>query len=189
QRGGEPDPASKAADPSTSQAELHQLCAAHPELRPMIAEHPNAYPQLLEWLGRLGDPEVDAALARRDEHGQTRPLTDESAETSGAAHEQTQEFGAVQQPPSAPERAAPSEPSDFDHHVYGTPAPGAPSTQDYTQPPVYAHQPHPGYPPPGYVYTPADFAEPEAEPRRRRGGGGCVIVLILADRKSTRLNS
>lgn len=180
QRGGESDPASRAADPSTSQAELHQLCAARPELRPVIAENPNAYPQLLEWLGRLGDPEVDAALARRGEDGQTSPLPDPGAETAGSAQEQTQEFGAVQQPPSTPGHAAPPEPSDFDQQVYGAPAASAHSGQDYTQPPVYAHQPHPGYPPPGYAYTPAASAEPDTEPRRRRGGGGCAIVFVLA---------
>lgn len=181
QRGGEPDPAARAADPSTSQAELHQLSASRPELRPVIAENPNAYQQLLEWLGRLGDPEVDAALARRAQDNQNPALTEEGAESAGSAHQQTQEFGAVQQPRSEPQPSAPQEqPSDFDQQVYGAPAAGAHSAQDYTQPPVYAQQPHPGYPPPGYAYTPAVPAESDTEPRRRRGGGGCAIVFVLA---------
>lgn len=52
-----------AADPNTDPAQLQQLAAAHRELLPIIAKNPAAYQDLLDWMGALGDPEVDAALA------------------------------------------------------------------------------------------------------------------------------
>lgn len=178
--GDEPELTARAADPSTSQAELHQLCASRPELRPIIAENPNAYPQLLEWMGNLNDPDVDAALARRAEAGPTRPQSVDGAESARTPPEPTEEFGAVQQPRSEPAHTAQEPPSDFDHQVYRAPAAAAPSSPYYSQQPVYAQQPYTGYPPPGYVGTAAAHAEPAAEPRRRRGGGACAIVFLLA---------
>nr|WP_296779008.1 hypothetical protein [Rhodococcus sp. (in: high G+C Gram-positive bacteria)] len=72
---GAPTPASRAprppadqeraADPTTSQQTLMDLAAARPELRPTIALNPNAYPDLLTWLGAIGDPAIDEALRRR----------------------------------------------------------------------------------------------------------------------------
>lgn len=177
QPGDESDPAARAADPSTPQTELHQLSASRPELRPLIAENPNTYPQLLEWLGGLNDPEVDAALARRGAAGQTRPLNADDAVSAGTPAEQTEEFGAVQQPHSEPAHSAQTPPSDFDQQVYGAPA-AAHSAPERPQQPVYAQHPRSAYPPQGYEYAPAPLAEPEAQPRRRRGGG-CVIVLLL----------
>lgn len=177
QPGDESDPAARAADPSTPQTELHQLSASRPELRPLIAENPNAYPQLLEWLGGLNDPEVDAALARRGAAGQTRPLNADDAVSAGTPAEQTEEFGAVQQPHSEPAHSAQTPPSDFDQQVYGAPT-AAHSAPERPQQPVYAQHPRSAYPPQGYEYAPAPLAEPEAQPRRRRGGG-CVIVLLL----------
>ncbi|WP_062301739.1 hypothetical protein [Demequina subtropica] len=61
------DPALVAAahDPATDAATLHRIAAEAPSLRAAVAAHPNAYPDLLQWLGSLGDPEVDAALAQR----------------------------------------------------------------------------------------------------------------------------
>ncbi|MDO5700165.1 MAG: hypothetical protein Q4P36_01670 [Bowdeniella nasicola] len=53
------------ADPQTSAADLYRLCQERPDLRPQIAVHPNAYEGMLQWLGGLGDPDIDAALARR----------------------------------------------------------------------------------------------------------------------------
>ncbi|PFG40058.1 hypothetical protein ATJ97_2578 [Georgenia soli] len=55
----------QAADPGTPLTTLQQLAQHHPELRAIIAENPSTYPALLEWLGRLRMPDVDAALARR----------------------------------------------------------------------------------------------------------------------------
>lgn len=52
-------------NPAADPAELHRIAAESPSLRPLIALHAAAYPGLLEWLGSLGDPAVDAALAAR----------------------------------------------------------------------------------------------------------------------------
>lgn len=54
-----------AGDPTTTAATLAELAASAPEARTQIARHPNAYPELLAWLSRLGDPEVDRALQER----------------------------------------------------------------------------------------------------------------------------
>jgi len=61
-----PDPqAAAAADPATPLPELMSIAASRPDLRPTIAENPSTYPDLLQWLGQLGDPEIDAVLRRR----------------------------------------------------------------------------------------------------------------------------
>ena len=56
---------SQLADPALPPAELAQIAHEHPELRPRVAAHPAAYPDLLTWLGQLGDPAVDAVLTAR----------------------------------------------------------------------------------------------------------------------------
>ena len=55
----------RAQDPNAELETLHQLAQNYPGLRPYIATNPRTYPALLEWLGTLGDPAVDAALASR----------------------------------------------------------------------------------------------------------------------------
>ncbi|QKD79030.1 hypothetical protein [Actinomyces marmotae] len=55
----------RAQDPTTPWADLHELAQNYPGLRPYIARNPNTYPDLLTWLGSLGDPAIDAALASR----------------------------------------------------------------------------------------------------------------------------
>lgn len=55
----------RAQDPTTPWAELHELAQNYPGLRPYVARNPNTYPDLLNWLGSLGDAAVDAALASR----------------------------------------------------------------------------------------------------------------------------
>ncbi|WP_167145598.1 hypothetical protein [Actinomyces sp. ZJ308] len=55
----------RAQDPNAELETLHQLAQNYPGLRPYIAANPRTYPALLEWLGTLGDPAVDAALASR----------------------------------------------------------------------------------------------------------------------------
>lgn len=52
-------------DPTTGQGELAAIAGEYPDLRPHVAVHPSAYPDLLTWLGQLGDPAVDSALAWR----------------------------------------------------------------------------------------------------------------------------
>ena len=55
----------RAQDPNAPLETLHQLAQNYPSLRPHIAANPRTYPALLKWLGTLGDPDVDAALASR----------------------------------------------------------------------------------------------------------------------------
>ena len=69
-----------ASDPNTDLTKLHELANNYPGLRPYIATTPRTYPALLEWLGTLGDPAVDAALARR--YGPAQPLTTAPADGS-----------------------------------------------------------------------------------------------------------
>lgn len=57
--------AGMAADPSTPLQTLADIAAKEPSLRPYIAMNPATYPELLEWLGQLGDPAVDDALRQR----------------------------------------------------------------------------------------------------------------------------
>lgn len=57
--------AREAANPATPLTTLQLLARDHPELRATIATNPSTYPALLEWLGRLGVPEVDDALRAR----------------------------------------------------------------------------------------------------------------------------
>ena len=202
--GDAPDLEARAADPSTSQSELHGLAANHPDLRAIIAENPTTYPELVEWLRGLNDRQINAALARREsgvtEHSAaadqpTRPvLSDQQAQqthalpTGGAEsaltpHEPTEEFGAVQQPYRHPEPAAQPEPgahpqqSDFDQRLYGSPV--AAAEPAYTQQPSAEHPPYPGYQQAAYVPAAPIYAEPTG-PRRRRRGGGCTMVFLLA---------
>ncbi|MCK0117482.1 hypothetical protein MWU57_10605 [Isoptericola sp. S6320L] len=55
----------QALDPTTPLADLAQIVQEAPHLRPHVAANPSTYPALLDWLGALGDPAVDAALRTR----------------------------------------------------------------------------------------------------------------------------
>ncbi|MBD5787939.1 hypothetical protein IF650_17405 [Cellulosimicrobium terreum] len=55
----------QALDPSTPLEVLAQIVQDAPHLRPQVAANPSTYPALLDWLGNLGDPAVDAALRSR----------------------------------------------------------------------------------------------------------------------------
>ncbi|MFE5340649.1 hypothetical protein ACFQ80_10515 [Isoptericola sp. NPDC056578] len=55
----------QAMDPSTPLADLARISAEAPHLRSYVAANPSTYPALLDWLGALGDPAVDAALRSR----------------------------------------------------------------------------------------------------------------------------
>ncbi|MBE1877791.1 hypothetical protein [Myceligenerans pegani] len=54
-----------ALDPRTPLADLAVIVQEAPHLRPHVARNPSTYPALLDWLGGLGDPDVDAALRSR----------------------------------------------------------------------------------------------------------------------------
>lgn len=87
-----------ASDPRTPPAQLRDIAASHPELRPAIATNPSTYPELLKWLGEMNDPQVNAALAYRNSFpetglgangahygGYTAPTTAPTAASAGAA--------------------------------------------------------------------------------------------------------
>jgi hypothetical protein len=57
--------AEQAADPATPLEDLAKIAEHAPSLRPYVASNPSTYSALLEWLGALGDPAVDRALASR----------------------------------------------------------------------------------------------------------------------------
>ena len=58
-------PAAEQALTTTDQMQIAQIAQYAPELRACIARNPNTYPALIEWLGQLGDPAINAALAFR----------------------------------------------------------------------------------------------------------------------------
>lgn len=62
-----------AASPGATAAQLRDIAERTPKARALVAVHPQAYPALLEWLGSLGDPEVDAALRSRPGAGDGAP--------------------------------------------------------------------------------------------------------------------
>jgi len=55
----------QASDPQTPGQVLADIAALRPDLRVAVAGNPSTYPGLLEWLGSLGEPAVDAAIAAR----------------------------------------------------------------------------------------------------------------------------
>lgn len=57
--------AAVALDPATPLADLAKIVQEAPHLRPQVAANPSTYPALLDWLGALGEPQVDAALRNR----------------------------------------------------------------------------------------------------------------------------
>ena len=47
---------------------MQQIAQYAPELHPALALNPYLYPELLTWLGMLGEPATNAALAQRPQH-------------------------------------------------------------------------------------------------------------------------
>src|SRR5659263_555101 len=67
-----------AADPATDWATMYEIAQTNPEVHAVLAGNPATYPDLLTWLGSLGNPVVDSALARRAAAvGATTPLDPE----------------------------------------------------------------------------------------------------------------
>lgn len=61
----------KARDPNTPLTTLQTIAQDYPTLRPSLALNPSTYPDLLNWLRELNDPEINAALSERaDREGQ-----------------------------------------------------------------------------------------------------------------------
>src|SRR5450830_596993 len=57
--------AAQESDPQTPGQVLADIAALRPDLRVAVASNPSTYPGLLEWLGSMGEPAVDAAIAAR----------------------------------------------------------------------------------------------------------------------------
>lgn len=57
--------ADELANPGIDQARLADIARDYPQHRAAVAAHPQAYPGLVEWLGALGDPAVNQAIANR----------------------------------------------------------------------------------------------------------------------------
>ncbi|GAA1624368.1 variant leucine-rich repeat-containing protein [Georgenia ruanii] len=104
-----------AADPATPLTTLQELARDHPELRPALAHNPSTYPALLEWLGRLGSPDVDAALATRA----ARVAAQASGDAEAAAGVQATAEPAAD---AARPAAAPGEPARVDEPTEQLPA-------------------------------------------------------------------
>lgn len=126
------DLARQAADPATDWHTLHWIAENFPELRPAVAENPATYPALVEALAGLGDPQIDAALDRRNTTGQSTgaPLH-HGAETEPpdwpeeAAAQGTAAQGAATQGAAGPEKDEPADPET--DRIDTVPAPGTTS--------------------------------------------------------------
>ena len=121
-----------ASNPNAELATLHELANNYPGLRPYIAANPRTYPALLEWLGTLGDPAVDAALARR--YGPAQPLTTAAADGS------TQVLSAGQIGPQSPQGPGQQQPLAETQYQQPTQA-----TQPQYAQPQYAQAAQPQY--------------------------------------------
>ncbi|WP_276780614.1 hypothetical protein [Actinomyces gerencseriae] len=132
-----------ASNPNAELATLHELANNYPGLRPYIAANPRTYPALLEWLGTLGDPAVDAALARR--YGPAQPLTTAAADGS------TQVLSAGQIGPQSPQGPGQQQPLAETQYQQPTQATQAIQQTQYQQP-TQAAQPQ--YAQPQYAQAP-----------------------------------
>ena len=178
--------AQQASDPATPAEVLAAIAEHRPDLRPYVAANPTAYPGLLEWLGNLGDPAVDAALQARA----GAPLTPEPP-TAPVAPEppttplvpESEGFAAPgYQPPAAAAGAtpAPGYPAP-ETPAYGTPQQAAPygapqAGGAYGAPPAGGgYAPPPGGPyggPPG-----APYGAPMGGPPKKRSLTWLWILL------------
>ena len=99
------DPVQRASDPATPLEELQFLAQNHPSLRPLIAENPSTYPALLEWLSEFSDPEIAAALQRRQNRINRAARREATFVSKGAEGAQLRP-GKSAQPPQTPQSAA-----------------------------------------------------------------------------------
>lgn len=187
-----------ASDPNTDLTKLHELANNYPGLRPYIATNPRTYPALLEWLGTLGDPAVDAALARR--YGPAQPLTTAPADGSTqilapgqiGAHSpqsspQRQSLAETQRQQPVPEYAQQTQ--TIQQTQYQQPAQPEYAQQTQTvQQPQYQQPVQPEYAPvvqsaPEGVFGVGELAEEEAGPRPTLWLwilGAVAIVAVVA---------
>ena len=187
-----------ASDPNTDLTKLHELANNYPGLRPYIATNPRTYPALLEWLGTLGDPAVDAALARR--YGPAQPLTTAPADGSTqilapgqiGAHSpqsspQRQSLAETQRQQPVPEYAQQTQTIQQTQYQQPVRPEYAQQTQTVQQP-QYQQPVQPEYAPavqsaPEGVFGVGELAEEEAGPRPTLWLwilGAVAIVAVVA---------
>ena len=175
----------RATDPNAELSTLHELAQNYPGLRPYIAANPRTYPALLDWLGSLGDADVNAVLASRTQAG-TEAARETARRLRGRDPQATQAFpGGL--PPVDPAATAAMPAAD---------AAGAqPQYQQYQQTP-YQQPVQPVYQQPRYqtAQQPAQPAAeealfgvgtPEGEEERRSGTwlwvlGAIALVAVVA---------
>ncbi|NDK33156.1 variant leucine-rich repeat-containing protein [Nesterenkonia haasae] len=148
-----------ASNPHTDWDVLHWIAENHPELRPVIAANPGAYQELIDALGALGDPRIDAAIAQREAAGgvtsapETDPLV--TSPLDGLWDTTGYTLAAQQAAASAPEpEPEPSEPTG--------PEPLSASESEPAPAPEPEPAPDPA-PAPEPVPTPVPVSAPEAE--------------------------
>ena len=95
-----------ALDPSTDPQVLAAIVEHRPDLRPAVAMNPTAYPALLEWLGNLNDPVINAALATREPSTEGAPPVSAPVPTVATAPPITAPDAAV--PAPRPNRPVPA---------------------------------------------------------------------------------
>lgn len=169
--------ARRAADPQTPHAELHELAANRPDLRPVIAENPHAYPALVQWLEDLHEPEITAALERRraasnspgSESAQEQPTESFGAVRGGEPHRATgpvSDEATAEHEPVGPQYAAANQGPAPAHYGFD------PDRAHYAAAPSHGGGAAGPAIPGQYVY-----AEEEEPPRKR--GGGCLVIVLL----------
>lgn len=152
-----------------SQQELFEIAASRPDLHVEIARHPAAYPALLDWLGTVGEPAVQQAVAARADLA-----TSPAAHGSGSAHQRPEPPSAPSWYESAPSYGrAPLRPGQPAGPPPGGTWPSTPTWQDQN-----VHQASPGVDP----QDPARPGDPQATAPARtpRRTGLWVAVAVLA---------
>ena len=156
--------AQQAADPQTPGQVLADIAALRPDLRPAVASNPSTYPGLLEWLGGLGEPSVDAALRRRAAAGLAESAGAQTTTAPGA----DPSGGGYGPAPTAPYGAGPASPFGAPATPYGA-APGGPG---------YAGQPGAT----GYAGAPAQpyGYQPSGPPAKKSNKALWIVLGVIA---------
>ncbi|WP_288815809.1 hypothetical protein [uncultured Varibaculum sp.] len=178
------DPVQRASDPATPLEELQFLAQNHPSLRPLIAENPSTYPALLEWLSEFSDPEIAAALQRRQNRinrAARREATFVSKDAEGAQLRP----GKSAQPPQTPQSAA--SPANFaprSHRAHAsgdTPEPTAAIPPQETEVAIGKVSPEPAASSPKAKFPAVTEADASASPKTAATEKTKAEKLKLAD--------
>ncbi len=176
-----------ATDPDADWDTLHWIAENYPSLRPAVAENPGTYPELLEALAAMNDPEIDAALARRDAAETAEELTGELPAAEPEAEPQREQGPAfLEQQLDAPEPGEVQEEArhaDEGQHaeegMYAGETPyevEGPYEEEAQAAPVC---PAPTSPAPAHPVAAEPEAQPAAEPRRSSRTPKLVAAVLL----------